>query len=117
MVCIEDVKAMVEFEVIQNLDDTDPYPTLLGLDWVIYMDGVINMKRRRMEFESNGVRVIIPLDPAEGQGYTELVRTEDDIDQIYKLTLREGDWINPTTYGNLKWENDSYFFFQTLIKN
>lgn len=28
------------------------------------MDGVINLKKRRMEFERNGIRVIIPLDPS-----------------------------------------------------
>ena len=45
VVKIEGVKVMADFEVIQIVDDTDLYPALLGLDWAIYMDGVINMKR------------------------------------------------------------------------
>ena len=104
VVNIEGVKVMENFEVIQILDDIDPYPTMLGLDWAIDMDGVINLKKRRMEFESNGVGVTIPLDPTEGKRYTDLVHADDDIDQIYKLTLHEEYWINPKTVGNLKWD-------------
>ena len=44
-----------------------------------------------MEFDNNGVRVIIPLDPAEGKRYTKPMRAEDAIDQIYKITLHEED--------------------------
>ena len=76
MVNIEGVKVMEDFEFIQIVDDTKPYPSLLGLDWAIDMDGVINLKKRRIEFESNGVRVIIPLDPIKGQRYTEPVCAE-----------------------------------------
>ena len=99
VVNIEGLKVLADFEVIQIIDDTDPYPALLGLDWAIDMDGVINMKIRRMEFESNGVRVIIPLDPTKGQRYTKPLCTEDKIDQIYRITLGEEDQINPTTEG------------------
>ena len=53
VVNIEGVKVLGDFEVIKIVDDIDPYPALLGLDWAIDMDGVINLKRRRMEFESN----------------------------------------------------------------
>ena len=74
------------------------------------MDGIINLKKRRMEFENNGVRVIIPLDPAECQRYIEPVCIEDEIHQIYKITLCGEDWINPTIDGNIKWEKDSSFF-------
>ena len=63
VVNIEGVKVLENFEVIQIVDDTQPYPALLGLYWDIDMDGFINLKRRRMEFERNGVKVIIPLEP------------------------------------------------------
>ena len=80
---------------------------LLGLYWAIDMDGIINLKKRRMDFESNGTIFIIPLDLAKGHRYTESVRHDDDIDHIYKLTRRDEDWINPTAYGSLNWEKDS----------
>ena len=48
-----------------------------------------------MVFENEGMRVIVPLDPAEGEQYTEPMREEDDVDHIYKLTTRDEDWINP----------------------
>lgn len=78
---------MADFEVIQILNDIDPYPVLLGLDWVLMC--VLNLKKRRMEFESNGIRVTIHLDPVEGKRYTKHVHADNDIDQIYKLTLCE----------------------------
>ena len=53
VVNIEGVKVMENFEVIQIVDDIDPYPALLGLDWAIDMDGVINLKGKIMEFERN----------------------------------------------------------------
>lgn len=38
------VRVCADFEVIQIVDDADPYPVLLGLDWAIDMGGIINMK-------------------------------------------------------------------------
>ena len=58
------------------MDDTDPYPALMGLDWAIEMGGVINLKTRSMIFENVEIRVIVPLDPVEGQGYAE--KLQDD---------------------------------------
>ena len=80
------VKVCVDFEVIKFLDDADPYPALLGLDWAIDMGGIINLKCRSMIFENNGMWVIIPLDPAEGEWYIEPVCEGDEVDHIYKLT-------------------------------
>ena len=39
MVDIAGVKFLVDFEVIEIVEDVDPYPTLLGLDWAIDMGG------------------------------------------------------------------------------
>ena len=63
MVDIAGVKVWADFEVIQIIEDTNPYPALLGLDWAIDMGGIINLKKRSMVFESEGTRVIVPLDP------------------------------------------------------
>lgn len=39
------------FEVIEIIDDNNPYPTLLAILWAIDMNGVINLKKWTMLFE------------------------------------------------------------------
>ena len=92
------------------MEDADPYPTLLGLDWAIDRGGIINLKKRSMVFESEGTGVIVPLDPIEGERYIEPAWEEEEVDHIYKLTVRDKDWINPTADGVLCWEKDNEFF-------
>ena len=86
---IENASALADFEVIEIVDDSNPYPVLLGIDWVIDMNGVINLNKRTMRFERKSLRVIVPLDPMEGARYTELVsdyvESDDELDQIYKI--------------------------------
>lgn len=54
------------------------------------MNGVINLKKREMLFERNSLRVIVLLDPTEGEHYIEpvhdYVESDDELDQIYKIT-------------------------------
>lgn len=38
------------------------------------------------------------------------MRDEEDVDHIYKLTMQDEDWINPTADGVLCWEKDSECF-------
>ena len=74
------------------------------------MDAIINLKHKSMVFESNGTRVVVPLDCAKGARYIKLVYDEyddEDIDHVYKLATRDEDWINPTANGRLIWEKDS----------
>ena len=75
MVGIARVKVWANFEVIQILEDADPYPVILGLDWAIDMGGIINLNKISMAFENEGMQVIVPLDPTEGERYMEPVRT------------------------------------------
>jgi len=42
---IEGASALADFEVIDIVDDNNPYPTLLGIDWTTDMNGVINLKK------------------------------------------------------------------------
>ena len=110
MVNIAGVKVGADFEVIQIVEDANPYLVLLGLDWAIDMGGIIYLKKRSMVFEYEGTRVRVPLDPTEGERYTEPMCEEEDVDHIYKLTARDEDWINPTTDGVLCWEKNSECF-------
>lgn len=76
---IEGDHTTIDFEVTEILDDNNPYPALLGLDWAFDNMAIINLNKRQKIFEGNNMRVIVPL-------YTELVREEyctTDIDNIY----------------------------------
>jgi hypothetical protein len=101
---IDEVITFSYFEVIEIVDDNFPYPALLGIDWAFNNSTVVDLKKRRMTFERDGLRVIAPLDPDEGQRYIEPIREEDctyELENIYKLTTRQHDYINPKTDGNL----------------
>jgi hypothetical protein len=63
------VCTMVDFEVIEIVDGTTPYPKLLGLDWEFDNQDIINLKTRKMSFELGKYRVIVPLDPSEGERF------------------------------------------------
>ena len=101
------------FEVIEIMDDSNLYPMLLGIDWAINMNGVINLKKQMMSFERKSLRVVVPLDPTEGLRYTKPVRnyekSDDDLDQIYKITLRDQDWVNSTTDGRITCDRKSSY--------
>jgi len=80
------VSALADVEVIEIVDDSNPYPTLLGIDWAIDMNGIINSKKWTMSFERKSLHIVVPLDPAKGPCYIKLVRdyeeSDDDLDQI-----------------------------------
>lgn len=80
---------MADFEVIEIIDDSDPYPTLFRIYWAIDMNGVINLKKRTISFERKLLQVVVLRDPTEGACYTKLVcnyeESEDELDQIYKI--------------------------------
>lgn len=58
-----------DFEVIEIVYGSNPYPAFLGLHWVFDNMAIINMKKRKMIFVSNNMRVIIPLDPSTAERY------------------------------------------------
>ena len=63
-----------------------------------------------MNFEGNGLRVIIPLDPSKGERYTESIRDEgeqDTLDHIYNITAQEADYVKLDADGVLDWQCDS----------
>ena len=48
---IEGARTQTDFKVIEIMDDSNPYPALLGIDWATDMNGVINLKKCTMIFE------------------------------------------------------------------
>jgi hypothetical protein len=71
---IDGVRAFVDFEVIEIVDERCPYPTPLGIDWAFNNSTVVDLKKIRIMFEGDGLRVITPLDLDEGPRYTEPIR-------------------------------------------
>jgi hypothetical protein len=61
----------LDFEVTEIMDDSDPYPSLLGMDWEFDNNVVLNLKKRKFPFETNTLHVIAPLDSNEGDIYNE----------------------------------------------
>jgi hypothetical protein len=81
-VCTKD-----NFEVIEIVDGTTPYPTLLGLDWVLDNQAIIKLKTRKMTFESRDYKFIAPLDPSKGEMFVEPTCLHlEEINQLYKTT-------------------------------
>jgi hypothetical protein len=64
---IDRVITFADFEVIEIVDENCPYPALLGIDWAFNNSTIIDLKKRHMKFEKDGLRVIAPLDLDEGQ--------------------------------------------------
>ena len=62
IVDVEGLRTYAEFEVINIVDDTNPYPTLLGIDWAIENQTIINFKKRILSFEYEEMRVVSPID-------------------------------------------------------
>jgi hypothetical protein len=67
---IDGVRTFAYFEVIEIVDDSFPYPALLGIDWAFNNSTVVDLNKRHMNFERYGLKFIAPLDPDEGQWYT-----------------------------------------------
>lgn len=99
---LDGVRSLADFEVIEIIDDGTLYPVLLGIDQAFDNQVIINLKKKTMSFEGNGMWVIGPLDPALGPRYTELITTEEEarnIDVVYQLTAVQSDYVNPTDDG------------------
>ena len=103
---IAGVSTIVEFEVIEIIDDSDPYPALLGIEWAMENAAVINLKKRQMIFEGKDLRFILPLDPSQGERYTEPLRQkdQDDVEHIYTITAQDSGSEDPPT---ADWESGS----------
>jgi hypothetical protein len=62
---LDGVRTKIDFEVIEIVDGTKLYPTLLVLDWTFGNQAIINLKTRKMTFESGYYMVIAPLNPSK----------------------------------------------------
>jgi hypothetical protein len=51
---IDGVHNMEEFEVIKIVDDSQPYPMLMGLEWVFDNQEIINLKKEGDDIQGWG---------------------------------------------------------------
>jgi hypothetical protein len=57
-----------------------------------------------MAFKSRDYRVITPLDPSEGERFVEPTCLDlEEINQLYRTTTREDDYVNSSADGVLSW--------------
>jgi hypothetical protein len=99
---IKGVKKRDNFEVIDIINESDPYPALLGIEWPFDNNVKLNLKKRRIPFETDTLCIVTPLDPYEGSHYNELIDEDAwnlGIENIYKVMGCREDYINPTIYG------------------
>jgi hypothetical protein len=68
------------------VDEIQPYPSMIGLEWDFDNQAIINLKRREMIFEVGYLKVTTPLDPLEGKRYIEPTRW-NDIGNLYNMTM------------------------------
>lgn len=73
---IKGIWTIADFKVIEIADDSNPYPTLLGLDFDFDNLAIMNLKKRQMVFEKDDMRIIFPLGPLEGVRYPEAIQDE-----------------------------------------
>jgi hypothetical protein len=100
---IKGMKTKSDFEVIEVLDDYDPYLALLGIDWAFDNNVVLNLKKQ-MSFETDTLLVLSPLDPYGRDRYNDPV--DEDvwrliIKKIYKIIGNRADYINLVVDGEL----------------
>jgi hypothetical protein len=104
IVDLDGVCTKANFEFIEIVDDTTPYPVLLGLDWAFDNQDIINLKTRKMAFESEEYKLIAPLDPFEGERFVEPTCLDlEEISQLYRTTTLNEDSVNPIADGILSW--------------
>ena len=66
IVDIDGVRSLVDVKVIEIIDDNNPFPTLLGINWAFDNLSMINLKKTKMTFEGHNIIIIAPLDPSMG---------------------------------------------------
>lgn len=110
---IEAASALADFEMIEIVDESNPYLALLGIYWAIDMNGVINLKKWTMSFETKSLHIVVPLYPAKGLHYTQPVpnyeESDDDFNQSYKITVWDHDSINPKSNWRIACDRESYY--------
>ena len=55
---IDGVWSLEDFELIEIIDNNNPFPTLLGIDWDFDNLSVINLRKKQMTFEGHNIWIL-----------------------------------------------------------
>jgi hypothetical protein len=105
IVNIHGVHSIIDFEVIEIMENSHSYLAFLKLDWAFYNQTIIKLKKREIIFEVGDLKVTAPLDPTKERRYVE--PTEKEIENLYKMTTHMNNYVNPIVYGTLSWRSIS----------
>jgi hypothetical protein len=78
------------FEVMDMVDESIPFPMLLGIDWAFENESMINLKIKKMIFQAGKFRVVSPLYPSYCERYVEPMPDSplgDNVNQLYRTTV------------------------------
>jgi len=73
---------------------------------------MVNLKKRQLVLEQGDLRVISPSEPKDGRRYAETIKggmATEGLENLYKVTMRDEDYINPLADGNISWRGISSF--------
>jgi len=90
---LDGVRTVAYFKAIEIVDDTNPYPELMGIDWAFDNLTIINLRKRQMIFKEGDIRLITSLDPHYKEHYVKPVREDLDVEclnQLYNITTKWG---------------------------
>jgi hypothetical protein len=103
---IDGVHNVEDFEVIDIVDDSQPYPTLMVLEWDFDNQEIINLKKREMIFEVGDLKVTTLLNPSKGKRYIEPAKG-NNIDNLYNIIAWMEDYFDLTIDDALSWRSIS----------
>ena len=75
---------IVDFEVIEIVNDRKSYLALLGYGWAFEKQYIINRRKIHMIFEGDDIRVITQLDPIEGRRYVKPIGN-GELENLYNI--------------------------------
>ena len=107
---IEGLRTYADLKFIEIFVETKPYNALLGFDYAIDSQTIINFKKMILSFKDSKIRVVVPIDLLEGKRDVEHVHSEGKyncVDQLYNIMSSKEDYINSTTDGKLSWRSVS----------
>jgi hypothetical protein len=76
-VSVDGAHSIADFEVIEIVDGSTPYPTLSGLDLEFDNQTFIYLNKRQMVFQVEDLKVTAPLYPTEGRIFVEPTKRKE----------------------------------------
>lgn len=112
IVDIKGASALADFEVIEIVDERNPYPMIIGINLATDMNGVINLKKEKDDIWEEITPCSGATTPCRRTVLYKLVHdyeSDDDLDYIYKIMVQDQDWVNLTEDKRISWDHESSY--------